>query len=795
MRAPVLVFPQTKPSKQGLSYLENTAATPAAFGADIAKGLGAVGDSLIDMAAQTQKRNEKTERFGALISFSDFQTDMTEQLAELKRSAPADVTDFPTRVNDIYTKGEQAYISTLSPRLQQEFTFRARQIKQGVMTDALSFQFTQQDAHATAGIAKEYERSKNVVFNTPDEIDKEFAKLETLLDASVLPPAEQDRLAREMHSGLIAVKYGKDLENGIRASPAGSGIRGSPAGVQSVYSGLVARGLPQMQAAVMAGNVEQESSGNPNSEYDKEGTLGIMQWRLERRKALERFAARTGREARDIDAQMDYMLQEAENEDIAPGQKAGWRQFINATTPEDANEGLKRFIAYGDNSKGTRLANAKRIMGADPEVIERINNDPEFVDIPLEDRQAIQAGAQRKVNEEIAAATNAANDAAEAARNTLYNSLADGQSDEADIQAASKPGGLLWDIDDREKAEKILSDRTKGVDAQEFMASVIANNGAGYGTGDNDTWNKAFEASGGRESIAARDQNYFNSSVLPAVQAVQDVPTDLIGQLATMARSNDSQSLLWAYNNLALMEDKAAAAYAARVPKELSDKVDQFRYAQGYMPEEELINYLRGGRSPEDQRISAQADAQANAILANPEMKAGKYAADPTRYVDTWRTIQPGTATFTDKVQLSNEFKAAFKFNYRITGDHDAALKLTDKQLQKIWGTNTWGGTGTKMMRLPPDKAGYKGDHRSFLEQGYLGTGNPWERHEQDIRDSYGLTSEEDFFLRSDNVTGQEFEAFQAGKTKDLPSYRVFKVIDGREIEVSTPTTRWWGVN
>lgn len=375
MRAPVLTFPQTRPSKQGLAYLENTAAGPDAFGADIAKGLGAVGDSLVDMATQTQKRNDKTERFGALIGFSDFTVSMTEQLAELKRSAPADVTDFPKQVNDLYTKGEQAYISTLSPRLQQEFTFRARQTKQGVMTDALDFQYKQQDAFATSGIAKEYERSKNVVFNTPDEIDNERARLEALLDSSVLPPTEQDRLAREMDAGLTAVLYGRRLEDGIRSAPQGSGIKGSPTGVQSVYSGLVARGLPQMQAAVMAGNVEQESSGNPHSYNKEEGAMGIMQWRLERRTALRAFAAKTGREAEDIDAQMDFMLQEAATGDIAPGQKAGWQQFINATTPEDANEGLKRFIAYGDNSKGTRLANAKRIMGTDPEVIERINND------------------------------------------------------------------------------------------------------------------------------------------------------------------------------------------------------------------------------------------------------------------------------------------------------------------------------------------------------------------------------------------------------------------------------------
>jgi hypothetical protein len=99
-------------------------------------------------------------------------------------------------------------------------------------------------------------------------------------------------------------------------------------------------------------------------------------------------------------------------------------------------------------------------------------------------------------------------------------------------------------------------------------------------------------------------------------------------------------------------------------------------------------------------------------------------------------------------------------------------------------------------MRLPPDKSGYKPITRGFLETGIEGVvENPWEKYEADIRQTYGILDDESFYLRSDNVTGQEHEEWKANVTTLLPSYRIFKITDtGREVEVTTPNDRWSGV-
>lgn len=134
-----------------------------------------------------------------------------------------------------------------------------------------------------------------------------------------------------------------------------------------VFAALQQR-LPFLQSAIMAGNVQQESGGNPLSLNEGEGAFGIMQWRLDRRDKLDAFAAERGTDPGDLQTQIDYMIEEGTKTGSAQD-KAAWAEFTAATTPEAANAALKKFIRYGDNSAGTRLANAKALMSGGPSVL------------------------------------------------------------------------------------------------------------------------------------------------------------------------------------------------------------------------------------------------------------------------------------------------------------------------------------------------------------------------------------------------------------------------------------------
>lgn len=122
--------------------------------------------------------------------------------------------------------------------------------------------------------------------------------------------------------------------------------------------GLIARGYPAHQAAALAGHFLQESGGNPSALNKDEGAFGLSQWRLDRRANLEDFAKSQGREASDANLQLDFLRHEMTN---GSEKKAG-AAFLAAPDVATASAALKPYIRYGDDSAGTRLANANGLF-------------------------------------------------------------------------------------------------------------------------------------------------------------------------------------------------------------------------------------------------------------------------------------------------------------------------------------------------------------------------------------------------------------------------------------------------
>lgn len=123
-----------------------------------------------------------------------------------------------------------------------------------------------------------------------------------------------------------------------------------------IVQGLIQRGYSPHAAAALAGNILQESGGNPSALNKGEGANGLLQWRLDRWENLKKFADEQGKSPNDPQIQMDYIGKEI----AGPENKAG-SKFLAAPDVESANAALKGFIRYGDDSAGTRLANAKSL--------------------------------------------------------------------------------------------------------------------------------------------------------------------------------------------------------------------------------------------------------------------------------------------------------------------------------------------------------------------------------------------------------------------------------------------------
>ena len=186
---------------------------------------------------------------------------------------------------------------------------------------------------------------------------------------------------------------------------------------QKAYSGVRSRvaatglvtGDGSVQAAVAAGNFKQESEFRSWAENKEEGAHGIMQWRLGRFDNLKAYAAGKGKDWQDPEVQMDFFVYEGTTgKGLSPGQKAGFDQFMRATTLEDANAGMKKFIAYGDESAGTRLANARNILnGYDQEASGKVmtadpNTPRGTTEVEYAEQEALQELLKRN-NDMIAA--------------------------------------------------------------------------------------------------------------------------------------------------------------------------------------------------------------------------------------------------------------------------------------------------------------------------------------------------------------------------------------------------------
>ena len=118
------------------------------------------------------------------------------------------------------------------------------------------------------------------------------------------------------------------------------------------------KGYSPVQAAAITGNIQQESGFDPNNLNQKEGAFGLLQWRGDRLTGLKNFASATGRSPSDPTAQLDYIGAE-----MAGPEARNAPAFNAAQDLDQANNALKGYIRYGDNSQGARLKYAQSFLG------------------------------------------------------------------------------------------------------------------------------------------------------------------------------------------------------------------------------------------------------------------------------------------------------------------------------------------------------------------------------------------------------------------------------------------------
>lgn len=125
-----------------------------------------------------------------------------------------------------------------------------------------------------------------------------------------------------------------------------------------IVRGLVQRGYTPVQAAALAGHMQQESGLDPENVNPDEGAHGLLQWEGPRWTALQGFANKRGASPTDPNVQLDFIGDEMSGPEARSS--AG---FKNATDIDSASAALKQYIRFANGSEGKRLNYGRAIMG------------------------------------------------------------------------------------------------------------------------------------------------------------------------------------------------------------------------------------------------------------------------------------------------------------------------------------------------------------------------------------------------------------------------------------------------
>lgn len=766
MKVPHSVVGRTQPSSQPLGYLSDAAAQGIA-------SFGQVGRNLAQFGSALAERQQRTERFASLRSFSEFETAASADIAAMQRDSAPDDANFLARVQATYDNAERKFISTLPPAVQDEFTARAGEFRQRILGNALDFQYKSQDAFYRKGIDEEYQRGLQgldpKLGGDPAALENYRQRIYETIDTSDLAEAEKADLKKKVALGLEGVVYKSTLTQQFKdGGPMGS-IDSSVGGI--IDAAAARYGIDPKEARAMAWI---ESRGDPNA-VSPTGATGLFQFTQGTARDYG-LADRKNPEA-NADAAMRLFRDNKEGLRKALGREPTFGEVYLAH-----QQGLGGAVAL--LSDPSRLATdvvgteAVRVNGGAPGMTAgqfaalwikkanaaigqaNIDDDPRFASVPYEDRLALRQDAAADATRQINAENAEAKAEHQTRLNDLFVGLNDGTKGQKDIEDARQ--SWLGDFDEIKKAQDILK-------AANAAGATLADAHVKLRQGEAAVWDPlstddkkmsdALFAQRGPEALEAADQEYVRNGLAPMVQMTHLIPPQALGMLTGMVRSSDPKRSLFAFNTLAMLQDADPRAFDAQVPESLANDVQYWRDRKDSVPAEELAQALQGGRNPQERATRLALRQEATEYLNQkkdgvPKIKDlvtsvvgdfGGWSSDPNVSQIPWAARG-----------LERDFRTAFVDEYERRGNVDEATVAAEKRLQRQWAVTPIGGQNT-LMKYPPEKVGYPKIEGSY----------DW--IDRQVRQETGIPATEKFQLLSDDQTRQELN----GQTP--PSYMIVR--------------------
>lgn len=768
-----------------LAYRSGEGGTPAAFGAQEGQALQGLGNQLQSSGARLsaffKAREDKTDRFTSLTNFSDFESEVSSRLDELKRGADPSGKGFAAQAEAEYERLRQEFlINDVSPELKEEFRYRTEEVKRGLIADVLDFQYKAGDAYFRQGIADELNKAQIAIDKDPKQMEAWRARLDEAINTSDLSEIEKEEVRRKAYIGLEGVAYKGVVKE---AALAGGGTVQGEIGV-IIDSAATKYG---QDPAVLRKIAWLESRGNPNAKNPASSAEGLFQfidstaqdYGLTNKRDAGQSADAGARLLRDNREGLKKVL----GREPTPGelylahqQGLGGAKALLQHPNRMAVDVIGRDAVIGNGGTSGMTAGEfaslwnQKMGGSAVDFAGDIDNNPAYQHVPYEDRLAFRKDAEVEVNRMLADQAAIDKQQLQLQQNALMNGIMDGTAGQKDIDDAYD-SGVLFDYDDRKKAQDALDTRNKEyADYGEGIAKISA--------GENVVWdptsekdqklqNALMRGNGTAPSILSRvvagDKEVFTNAIVPLVQQTHDISTDLIGSLTGMVRSSSQGRALYALDALSQLQDADPRAFAARTNDALASDVALYRSQRDLVPQDQLMGIINGGTTQEERTRTKMLREEGQQILTAQTKGVPKLdeliadvvgsTFDPGIFSSAHASTYPQAA-----IALKQEYQALFIEAYGKTGNVDSADALVKQELQRNWGVTSVGDAGV-LMKYPPEKVGYRQVEGSY----------DWMQRQLEVDTK--LQPGERAQLIADQKTEEEVRKWKAGKGP-APSYQ-----------------------
>lgn len=762
MKVPHPYVPRTSPSAQPMGYLSAQGASPEAFGAGLARSIEGLGADLNVMVQKATQRKDSNARFGALTGLSDFQSNVNQQLVELKRNADPTGKGYVPAAEQTFDKEAQKYLATLPEELKPEFIARTEEIKKGVIGDSLSFQYQAGDANFRKGVDTEYQRAlvglDPKMGGDPTQLSKYKAHLNEIIDATDLSEIEKADLKLKTAMGMEGVGYKATLTKAIASGAVGGsadvlrkeeGFRATPYWDTNHYR----VGFGSDTVTYADGSVHKVKPGMRISREDAERDL--------KRRVETEFEPAARREVGD--AAWNALSGNARAALVSVTYNYGNLPDKVAAAARTGNvDAIANAVAGLGSNKERRQREAALIRGGGEPTTSDIDSNPAFSSLTYEDRVNLQKDAMSEATAASNAQAKAEKDAAAARQNELYMNLADGKAGQADIDAGRQEGWLT-DYDAFNKANEVYKKYNEENVTAAAAWTKLGDEGAVWDPTDTKD-NKMLNALVGKTGLAGltgMNADTVAAGIVPIVQRAHDIPTDVVGTLMGMVRSSNQQQAFFALDTLNQLQDADPRAYDARVPDSLASVADAYRTHKDLYPADELMGIINGGKDQQSRRANAVLEKEAKDILSSSKNGVTKVQELVQDVVGSYGTVfsSPALSGVPAYARgLTMDYQTAFTDGYKKFGNESDADDYAKKLLQRSWGVTGVGGN--VLMKHPPEKVGYApiGGDYSWIDR--------------QVRSELQLKPEDRFELVSDDQTEQEFAKWQR-QGGEPPSYQV----------------------